>query len=171
MRQQAARAKGLKDSVWVLREPDSQQYIAFADENREPHLAPLHLATLAPSDRSWFKRARATGEPPPAWTAIRARAGRRAVNSPASGVSLKLQIAVAVVLSSAFLYALPRLDRWIKQQTAVHALALRVECRAPVEGEQLVVHVEKRGDRWVGTGCTYLTSRGAARRALQAAAQ
>lgn len=48
MAQQAARLKGLKDSVWALREPDTQQYIAFADENREPSLAPLHLATLAP---------------------------------------------------------------------------------------------------------------------------
>ena len=38
----------LKQSVWALKEPDTEQYIAFADEHRPPALAPLHLATLAP---------------------------------------------------------------------------------------------------------------------------
>lgn len=48
MRQPAARMKGLKGSVWVLKDPATGEYIAFADENRPPHLAPLHLATMAP---------------------------------------------------------------------------------------------------------------------------
>jgi hypothetical protein len=44
----AARLKELKDSVRVLVDPATEQYIALADENRPPKLAPLHLATLAP---------------------------------------------------------------------------------------------------------------------------
>lgn len=40
--------KELKQSVWALREPETQQYIAFSNEHRPPVLAPLHLATLAP---------------------------------------------------------------------------------------------------------------------------
>lgn len=40
--------KQLKQSVWALKEPDTQQYIAFGDEHRQPKLAPLHLATVAP---------------------------------------------------------------------------------------------------------------------------
>jgi hypothetical protein len=39
----------LKDSVYVLREPQTGQYIALRGE--QPKLAPLHLATLAPADR------------------------------------------------------------------------------------------------------------------------
>lgn len=46
MRQPAARLKGIKTSTWALQDPATQQLIAFADENREPRLAPLHLATL-----------------------------------------------------------------------------------------------------------------------------
>ena len=38
----------LKQSVWALREPDTQQYIAFSDAHSTPRLAPLHLATVAP---------------------------------------------------------------------------------------------------------------------------
>lgn len=48
MRHQAARLKEIKGSVWVLKDPATEQYIALADETRAPHLAPLHLATLAP---------------------------------------------------------------------------------------------------------------------------
>ena len=44
----AARLKELKDSVRVLVDPATEQYIALADEARPPKLAPLHLATLAP---------------------------------------------------------------------------------------------------------------------------
>lgn len=40
--------KELKQSVWALKEPNTQQYIAFGDEHRQPSLAPLHLATIAP---------------------------------------------------------------------------------------------------------------------------
>jgi hypothetical protein len=47
MRQPAARLKELKGPVWILRDPDTQQAIAFADEHRPPCLAPLHLATMA----------------------------------------------------------------------------------------------------------------------------
>jgi hypothetical protein len=47
MQHPAARVKELKDSVWILRDAQTQQPIAFADEHREPRLAPLHLATMA----------------------------------------------------------------------------------------------------------------------------
>jgi hypothetical protein len=47
MRQPAARLKGLKGSVWALKDPDTEQYIAFGNEHQAPRLAPLHLATLA----------------------------------------------------------------------------------------------------------------------------
>lgn len=47
MRKTVARLKGLKTSVWILRDAQTQQPIAFADEYREPALAPLHLATMA----------------------------------------------------------------------------------------------------------------------------
>ncbi len=46
MRQPTARLKGLKGSTWALQEPQTQQYISFASEHREPSLAPLHLATI-----------------------------------------------------------------------------------------------------------------------------
>jgi hypothetical protein len=42
------RLKQLKQPVWVLKDPATEQYIALADESRAPHLAPLHLATLRP---------------------------------------------------------------------------------------------------------------------------
>lgn len=38
----------LKQAVWALQEPDSALFIAFGHEHREPRLAPLHLATIAP---------------------------------------------------------------------------------------------------------------------------
>jgi hypothetical protein len=47
MRQQTAKLKTLKGAVWILRDLDTQQPIAFADEHRPPRLAPLHLATMA----------------------------------------------------------------------------------------------------------------------------
>lgn len=47
MRATAARLKQLKGPVWILRDPDTQQPIAFADEHRPPRLAPMHLATMA----------------------------------------------------------------------------------------------------------------------------
>lgn len=59
MRQPAARLKGLKDSAWVLKDPATDEYIAFANEARSPHLAPLHLATVArdtPEQLSAFKQ-------------------------------------------------------------------------------------------------------------------
>lgn len=49
MRQPAARLKGLKDAVWVLKEPDTEQYIALGNEHQAPRLAKLHLATMAPA--------------------------------------------------------------------------------------------------------------------------
>jgi hypothetical protein len=39
----------LKDSVYALKDQASGEYIAFADESKAPRLAPLHLATLAPT--------------------------------------------------------------------------------------------------------------------------
>jgi hypothetical protein len=47
--QPAARLKGLKDSVFVLKEPQTQQYIALADEGQQPRITDLHLATLRPA--------------------------------------------------------------------------------------------------------------------------
>lgn len=49
MRQPAARLKGLKDSVWVLREPETQQYIALDSEHQQPRITDLHLATMRPA--------------------------------------------------------------------------------------------------------------------------
>jgi hypothetical protein len=40
----------LKGSVRAIQDPETSQYIAFADERKAPSLAPLHLATLAPAD-------------------------------------------------------------------------------------------------------------------------
>lgn len=44
----AGKLKALKQSLWALKEPETQQYIAFGHEHRQPALAPLHLATVAP---------------------------------------------------------------------------------------------------------------------------
>lgn len=48
-RQPAARLKGLKDSVFVLKEPETQQYIALGNEHQQPRITELHLATLRPA--------------------------------------------------------------------------------------------------------------------------
>lgn len=59
MRQPAARLKGLKGSVWVLRDIDTQQFISIGSEHQAPRLAPLHLATLAkdtPEDLAELQR-------------------------------------------------------------------------------------------------------------------
>lgn len=48
MRQPAARLKELKGSIWALKDPATDQYIAFGNELEQPRLAPLHLATVAP---------------------------------------------------------------------------------------------------------------------------
>jgi hypothetical protein len=59
MRHPAARLKGLKESVWVLRDIDTQQYISIGDEQRAPRLAPLYLATIArdtPEDLAALQR-------------------------------------------------------------------------------------------------------------------
>lgn len=48
MRQVAVRLKGLKDSVWVLKEPETQQYIALGADHERPRLTELHLATIRP---------------------------------------------------------------------------------------------------------------------------
>lgn len=48
MRHQAAQLKQLKSSLRVLADPATGQYIALGDDTTVPHLAPLHLATLAP---------------------------------------------------------------------------------------------------------------------------
>lgn len=41
----------LKDSVHVLKDSASGQYIALADPHQPPRPVPLHLATLSPADR------------------------------------------------------------------------------------------------------------------------
>lgn len=45
----AARLKALKDSVWVLKEPETQQYIALGTDDERPRITELHLATLRPA--------------------------------------------------------------------------------------------------------------------------
>jgi hypothetical protein len=49
MRQPAARLKDLKDSVWALKEPQTQQYIALGNEHETPRITQLHLATMRPA--------------------------------------------------------------------------------------------------------------------------
>ena len=56
MRQQAARLKGLKGSVYALQDPATGQYISLCVG--QPKLAPLHLATLAPASSKCLEKLR-----------------------------------------------------------------------------------------------------------------
>jgi hypothetical protein len=53
---QGVRLKQLKDSLRVLADPATRQYIALADESRPPRLVELHLATLAPDTAEGLER-------------------------------------------------------------------------------------------------------------------
>lgn len=46
----------LKQPVYALVDPGTEQYIALASEHRPPRLAPLHLATLAPATPEGLSR-------------------------------------------------------------------------------------------------------------------